>query len=103
MISMTVEAFILVKAVPGNEDEVVRQLAAANSKNAKAFNIKGMKDVYRTTGEWDAVAIVEANNLKEISAIEDSIQDFEKEGKPAGYIVSRTSVLPGGHKQIGDP
>jgi DNA-binding Lrp family transcriptional regulator len=100
---MTVQAFICVKAVPGNEDEVVHHLAEADRRKPKTFKIKGTKEVYRTTGDWDFVAIVEADSLKGISDIEARIQCLEKEGKPPGYIVSETMVLPRHPKQIGDP
>lgn len=103
MTFVTVEAFICVKVVPGNEDEVVRQLAEADSKKPKTFKIKGTKEIYRTTGDWDAVAIVEADNLKGISDIEAKIQCIAKEGRPPGYIVSETRVIPRHPKQIGDP
>jgi len=104
---MTVEAFICVKAAPGNEDELVRQLAEEDSRRPKTFKIKGIKEVYRTTGDWDAVVITQADNLKGISDIEDQILDFETDGKtvgkPVGYVVTDTKVLTRVIKHVGDP
>jgi DNA-binding Lrp family transcriptional regulator len=104
---MTVEAFICVKAAPGNEDAVVSQLAEADPKNPKAFKIKGMKEVYRTSGDWDAIAVVEASDLGGISRIEDQINSLESsgktKGKPVAYVVTDTRILPRIIKPVGDP
>jgi len=89
------EAFIYVKAHPGKTSEVVSHLAAGK----KTFDIKGMRKVYRTSGEWDAVTIVEASDLQGIFDIADLITNF----KGSGPIVTKTCVVPAIPKQMGDP
>jgi len=90
------EAFIYVKAHPGRTREVISRLAEGKGRT---FNITGIKKVYRTTGEWDAVAIVEARDLQGVFDISDLISNL----KSPGPIVTKTIVVPMHPKQVGDP
>jgi len=96
---MTVEGFIHVKAVSGQEMEVVRQLAAGK----KTFDIKGMKEVYRTSTDWDAIVHVEADDLQGIYDIEAQILSFEAKNSKPLKIVTATKVHPCVPKTRGDP
>ena len=89
------EAFVFVRCVPGKTREVVRHMAAGK----KTFDIMGMKEVFRTSGEWDAVAVVEADDLQGILDLRDKISDFRDQDQ----LVSQTSVVLRMPKQLGDP
>jgi len=55
---LTISAFVLVRAKPGTSEEIV-----------KARRIRGVKIANSVLGRFDAVVVIEATDLKELSKI----------------------------------
>jgi DNA-binding Lrp family transcriptional regulator len=58
---MVAKAFILIETMMGRNKEVVKSLSK--------MKIKGIKSVDTVTGPYDAIAVLEAENLSEIGEI----------------------------------
>ena len=98
---MAIQAFIFVKTVPGKTRKVVGILADDEMEGTKkVYKIKGMKHVYRASGEYDVIAHVSAKNTQGIFELEELIGNIK--GSPEA-AVSATQVLFLAPKSMGDP
>jgi len=58
-----IEAFVLIIVKPGNEDKVYETLKGAPQ----------VKEIYKVYGEYDIIARVEVENIKELDHFHDEI------------------------------
>ncbi len=57
------EVFVLIVVKPGNEEKVFNKLK----------NVSKVKEIYRLYGEYDIVARIEVENIKELDEFHDKI------------------------------
>ena len=94
------EAFVFVKAAPGKHLDVISRLAEA-APNKKSYAIKGIKEVFRTSGEYDAVAVITADDMDGINKIADVVKTLTSRGSE--QIVAETNIMARWIKPMGDP
>ncbi len=98
---MTVEAFILVKSAPGKSRDLTIKIAAAEGiGKRRTWKIKGVKKVYRATGEYDIIVHASSRDTNEIFAIADKLAAMTASPQRATL---RVEVIILGPKKMGDP
>jgi hypothetical protein len=97
---MTVEAFILVRSNPGSTKPVVMQISQETKPGSGKYMMKGVKQVYRATGEYDVIVYASAGTTEEIFKLADDIGAIKSSTQPATQNVQ---VIILGPKKMGDP